>query len=242
MEFNDFQALRAAVRRECALVFAELGWAAEGTGPQPRFTQPGSAEIVHQLDIGGAVAPRGISVWGAVGVRHVTVCELIGQFTGELASGHAEETRDHLYPVFHYALRYVMRMRGPVTDDWRDPWVGTLDDVAPAVAKVRGDLDVYGMPLLAGYTTLTDVIGFLEPRPDRSPYQTRALAVAQALAGRTDDALDTLTQFAGWDLVAGRRFEVPYIGHPADPRFFAGFVTHFNIDPARVPRQVARLL
>lgn len=243
VEFNDLQVLMAAVRRECALVFAELGWEAVGSGPLPRFTRPGSAEIVYQLDISWGVG-NGIGVQAAVGVRHVTVCELIGQFTGELSAGGAEESDGYLYPVFHYGLPYVMALGGHETRDWQDTRVRALDDVARVVDNVRADLDAYGLPFLAGYSTLADVIGFLERQTDRSAFQTRALAVAQALAGRIDDALATLVPFASIHDALATHPGLPYFDSPIYryKPFFTGFVAHFNIEPSQLPPQVARYL
>lgn len=56
VEFKDLQVLQAAVQRECALVFGELGWEAVGTGPWASFTLPSSAEIADHLDIGWSFA------------------------------------------------------------------------------------------------------------------------------------------------------------------------------------------
>jgi len=98
------------------------------------------------------------------------------------------------------------------------------------------------MPFLAGHATLADVIGYLEQQTKRGPYQRRALAVAQALSGRTDDALGTLAQFVDWATATARQAGTPDTDPPYYRPFFVGFVAHFNIDPARLPAQVARVL
>ncbi len=249
METDEVDALRAAIVRECAVEFGALGWESTGTDMLPAFSRPGSTEIVHELSIGcrvvrtgpvGAAVVRGISLGATVGVRHVEVCQLLGQLTGESPAGQAVDSRGRLMPMFHYALRDAPR--GPVPHDWRDSWIRTPDGAAPVVATLRPDLLTYGMPFLAGYTTLADVIGYLEQQTTRGPYRLRALAIAQALSGRLDDALDTLAQFADWAAVTARQAGAadtdPFYYRPSLIRF----VAHFNIDPARLPPQIARVL
>jgi len=250
VEINEVDALRAAIVRECAVEFGALGWESTGTDMLPHFSRPGSTEIVYELGVGcrvmrvgslGAVAVvRGISLGATAGVRHVVVSDLLGQLTGEPPAGKVVESRERLMPMFYYALRDAPR--DPVPHDWRDTWITTPGEAASVVATLRADLLAHGMPFLCGYTTLADVIGYLEQQTKRGPHQRRALAIAQALSGRIDDALATLAQFVDWDAATAHQTGAPEADTPYYRPFFVGFVAHFNVEAARLPPQVARVL
>jgi hypothetical protein len=145
------------------------------------------------VNLGGR---HGVSLSSTVGVEHAAVAEV---------QRHLFDHADTVCQV-GASMTDLVYDAEPSTVTSLRWWVGSLDQVDPAVAQVVADLRAYGEPFLVGNQTLPAVIETLLGRP-KSQVEYGTLAVCLAVSGDLTEARAMLTEFR------------------AAPRVFAGGMT-----------------
>jgi hypothetical protein len=156
---------------------------------EPAFSMGGPDDIVYNFSLNFSTRPSEVRMLPALGAQHVPTSRLVSRFkglpparTGTIGRSLADIMMDGGYPQPPFAR-----------------WHAESPSAVPAVAEnVCEDLDAFGMPFFRSFHTLDDILVRLLWRP-RDPLTDPTLAVASALGGNMDRALEVLRDIADGD-------------------------------------------
>jgi hypothetical protein len=173
------------------------------------FTRGGGLEVEAQLGLDLTPRDFGLSLNPSLGVRHSGVGDLAARLLG-FGGGAAQAGATLVDLVYEAGRRDLM-------------WVvESEDDIDPVVQSVLADLETYGEPFFARFTSLSDLIDNLE-RSATTTVPFAYLAVAHAISGNTAQVSAVLRRMADWAAQ-----QPPLVAQQAE-RFLAEFGAYFDI-------------
>jgi hypothetical protein len=211
MDMSETQMLVARVVGELGRRLAAEQWSPDLLDDDyASFVRRGGNDLAFHLGVDLPLGDSAIWLNPGLGVQHAELARLAGQFY-RLEGGASQ-----------VGVSFAdMRFRAGHQDSGLRWTVESPEDVDIAVNDVCADLAEFGMPFMARFSTLDDIIDALAGSP-RSVFGDAHLAIAYALRGRMPEALEVMAHYT-----AVARCQPPFVAEQMN-WFIDGFHTHFG--------------
>ncbi|MCC3767758.1 hypothetical protein [Streptomyces sp. UNOC14_S4] len=189
---------------------------------EPAFAIQGTADVFFQVSLNQTAKDYGVAFFPSLGVRHVETSRLVAQFKG------LQPSAGEGVASFGCGLADLLYLHGYEMAPFKRWLIRDSGAIDAVVTLLCEDLETYAAPFFRSLSTLGAIIDRIE-QEKRHQAQSGHLAVANALAGRTSQALDALSEYAE----AARSQRPPMSTQSWG--FIESFIDYFRVDRSSLP-------